>query len=304
MQRFEVTILGTGSASPTTKRNPTAQLLNASERFFLIDCGEGTQVQLRKNKLSMHRIDHIFISHLHGDHYLGLLGLLQSLHLLGRKNPLTLYCFPELKEIIDVQNKYSQTVLNYQINYVYTNPKKSEVIFEDNKITITSFPLQHRIPCCGFIFREKETGRRIVKEALEQHHVSTAEIYKLRKGINAINDNGVEIDFKLLTKSPDKTRSYAFCSDTCYNEDIIQYIMGVDLLYHESTFLKDMKERAKATFHSTAEEAALIAQKAGVKKLLLGHFSARYDDVTPFLTEAQSVFENTLLSNEGEKFKI
>lgn len=304
MQRFEVTILGTGSASPTTKRNPTAQLLNASERFFLIDCGEGTQVQLRKNKLSMHRIDHIFISHLHGDHYLGLLGLLQSLHLLGRKNPLTLYCFPELKEIIDIQNKHSQTVLNYQINYVFTNPKKSEVIFEDNKITITSFPLQHRIPCCGFVFHEKEVGRRIVKEALEKHQVSTSQIHKLRQGINAINDNGVEIDFKLLTKSPDKTRSYAFCSDTCYNEDIIQYIKNVDLLYHESTFLKDMKDRAKATFHSTAEEAALIAQKAGVKQLLLGHFSARYDDVTPFLEEAQSVFENTLLSNEGEKFKI
>src|ERR1700741_678760 len=145
MQRFEVTILGTGSASPTTKRNPTAQLLNASERFFLIDCGEGTQVQLRKFKLSMHRIDHIFISHLHGDHYLGLLGLLQSLHLLGRKNPLTLYCFPELKEIIDIQNKHSQTILNYQINYVFTNSKKSEVIFEDNKMIVTSFPLQHRI---------------------------------------------------------------------------------------------------------------------------------------------------------------
>ena len=304
MQRFEVTILGTGSASPTTKRNPTAQLLNASERFFLIDCGEGTQVQLRKYKLSMHRIDHIFISHLHGDHYLGLLGLLQSLHLLGRKNPINLYCFPELKEIIELQNKHSQTVLNYEIRYVFTDPKTPQLIFEDNKIEIRTFPLQHRIPCCGFLFREKTTAYRILKEALDKYKVSTAEINKLRQGINAINEEGEEIDFKLLTREPDPVRSYAFCSDTAFDEGIIEYIKGTDLLYHESTFLKDMRDRARATFHSTAEDAAIIAKKAGVKALLLGHFSARYDDASPFLAEAKPIFENTFLSNEGEKFQI
>ncbi|HEY1038075.1 MAG TPA: ribonuclease Z [Bacteroidia bacterium] len=304
MQRFEVTILGTGSASPTTKRNPTAQLLNASERFFLIDCGEGTQVQLRKYKLSMHRIDHIFISHLHGDHYLGLLGLLQSLHLLGRKNPINLYCFPELKEIIELQNKYSQTVLNYEIRYVFTDPKTPQLVFEDNKIEIRTFPLQHRIPCCGFLFREKVTAYRILKEALDKYKVSTAEINKLRQGINAINEEGEEIDFKLLTREPDPVRSYAFCSDTAFDEGIIEYIKGADLLYHESTFLKDMRDRARATFHSTAEDAAIIAKKAEVKALLLGHFSARYDDASPFLAEAKPIFGNTFLSNEGEKFQI
>lgn len=304
MQRFEVTILGTGSASPTTKRNPSAQLLNAAERFFLIDCGEGTQVQLRKFKLSMHRIDHIFISHLHGDHYLGLLGLLQSMHLLGRKKPIYLYCFPELKEIIDIQNKYSQTVLNYEIVYRFTNASETEVIFEDKKHRVTSFPLSHRIPCCGFLVEEVEGPRKINKEALEKYQVSVAEIYKLRSGADVMNENGELIKNSLLTKNPDKTRKYAYCSDTCYNEKIIPLIQGADLLYHESTFLKDMKDRAKATFHSTAEDAATIAMKAGVKKLLLGHFSARYDDVTPFLEEAKQVFTNSLLANEGEKIKI
>jgi ribonuclease Z len=304
MQRFEVTILGTGSASPTTKRNPSAQLLNAAERFFLIDCGEGTQVQLRKYKLSMHRIDHILISHLHGDHYLGLLGLLQSMHLLGRKKSLTLFCFPELKEIIEIQNKYSHTVLNYEIEYVFTDPENPKVILDDKKLQITSFPLNHRIPCCGFVFREKEGGRKIVKEALDKHKVSIAEIHKLRMGQDAINDDGDTVPNKLLTKNPDRVRSYAYCSDTCYWEEIIPYIKNADLLYHESTFLNDMKDRARATFHCTAEDAATIAQKANVKKLLLGHFSARYDDASPFLQEAQPIFPNTLLAEEGEKVKI
>ncbi|MCD6066557.1 MAG: ribonuclease [Bacteroidetes bacterium] len=304
MQRFEITILGTGSASPTTKRNPSAQLLNAAERFFLIDCGEGTQMQLRKYKLNMHRIDHILISHLHGDHYLGLLGLLQSMHLLGRKKPLYLFCFPELKEIIDIQNKHSQTVLNYEIIYNYTDPKQPKLLLDDKKLSITSFPLSHRIACCGFMFREKEGGRKIVKEALEKYKVSIAEIHKLRIGQDAINDEGDTIANRLLTKNPDRTRSFAYCSDTCYFEDILPHIANADLLYHESTFLKDMKDRARSTFHSTAEDAATIAQKANVKKLLLGHFSARYEDSSPFLLEARPLFDNTLLALEGEKVKI
>jgi ribonuclease Z len=304
MLRFEVTILGAGSASPTLSRNPSSQLLNLSESYFLIDCGEGTQIQLRKNKLSWAKIDHIFISHLHGDHYLGLLGLLQSMHLLGRKKTLHLYCFPELKEIIDIQNKYSSTLLNYEIKYHFLSDKSLDKIAETNHVTIYSFPLNHRIPCVGFLFKEKEGARKIIKENLVKYNVSTSEIHKLRKGINATNEKGNEISFELLTESSYQPRSYAYCSDTKYDEAIINYINEVDVLYHESTFLNDFKDRAAATYHSTAEQAALIAKKANVKKLILGHYSARYNSLELFLNEAGKVFSNVFLAKEGIIYKI
>ncbi len=304
MLRFEVTILGAGSASPTLTRNPSSQLLNLSETYFLIDCGEGTQIQLRKNKLSWAKIDHIFISHLHGDHYLGLLGLLQSMHLLGRKKTLHLYCFPELKEIIDIQNKYSFTVLNYEIEYHFLSSKKHEKIAETKHVCIYSFPLNHRIPCVGFLFKELESPRKIIKENLSKHNVSTAEIHKLRKGLNAFDEEGKEISYQLLTEASYQPRSYAYCSDTKYDERLIDYLKEVDVLYHEATFLNDLKDRAAATFHSTAEQAALIAKKAQVKKLILGHYSARYHSIDEFLVEAEQVFNNVFLAKEGLTFKI
>jgi len=304
MLRFEVTILGAGSASPTLTRNPSSQLLNLSETYFLIDCGEGTQIQLRKNKLSWAKIDHIFISHLHGDHYLGLLGLLQSMHLLGRKKILHLYCFPELKEIIDIQNKYSFTVLNYEIEYHFLSSKKHEKIAETKHVCIYSFPLNHRIPCVGFLFKELESPRKIIKENLSKYNVSTAEIHKLRKGLNAFDEEGNEISYQLLTDASYQPRSYAYCSDTKYDERLIDYLKEVDVLYHEATFLNDLKDRAAATFHSTAEQAALIAKKAQVKKLILGHYSARYHSIDDFLVEAEQVFNNVFLAKEGLTFKI
>ena len=304
MLRFEVTILGAGSASPTLTRNPSSQLLNLSETYFLIDCGEATQIQLRKNKLSWAKIDHIFISHLHGDHYLGLLGLLQSMHLLGRKKTLHLYCFPELKEIIDIQNKYSFTVLNYEIEYHFLSSKKHEKIAETKHVCIYSFPLNHRIPCVGFLFKELESPRKIIKENLSKHNVSTAEIHKLRKGLNAFDEEGKEISYQLLTEASYQPRSYAYCSDTKYDERLIDYLKEVDVLYHEATFLNDLKDRATATFHSTAEQAALIAKKAQVKKLILGHYSARYHSIDEFLVEAEQVFNNVFLAKEGLTFKI
>src|ERR1700741_1661129 len=187
MQSFELTILGSSSATPTSNRNPSAQLLNVAERFFLIDCGEGTQMQLRRYKVKFQRIDHILISHLHGDHYLGLPGLLQSMHLLGRESELHLYCPPELKEIIDIQNKHSQTFLSYPIVYHFTNDKAGELIFEDEKLTVETIPLNHRIPCTGFLFKEKEHHLKILIDKLAEHDVSVAEIHKLKKGMNAIN---------------------------------------------------------------------------------------------------------------------
>jgi ribonuclease Z len=304
MQRFEVTILGAGSASPTLNRNPSSQLLNIGEKYLLIDCGEGTQVQLRKYKLSWAKIDYIFISHLHGDHYLGLLGLLQSMHLLGRKNDLHLFCFPELKEIIEIQNKYSGTVLNYQILYHFLENDKKNLILETNLVTVYSFPLNHRIPCVGFLFNEKEAPRKILKDKLIEYNVSTAEINKIRKGINATDNNGEEIRFELLSEVAYQPRSYAYCSDTKYDESIVPIISKADTLYHESTFLKEMETRAVATFHSTAEQAAKIASKAIVKKLILGHYSARYKSIDEFLNEAKPFFENCFLAREGDTFKI
>lgn len=300
MQKFEVTILGSGSASPTISRNPSAQLLNIAERFFLIDCGEGTQIQLRKCKLSWSRIDHIFISHLHGDHYLGLLGLLQSMHLLGRKKVMHLFCFPELKEIIDIQNKYSGTELNYEIEYHFLSTNGKNLILEDNKVKVYSFPLNHRIPCCGFLFEEKEGLRKIRKYEFELRNISLAEIHKVKQGMNAIDNDGNEIDYKLLSDSATPTKSYAYCSDTRYDERLVDYIRGATTIYHESTFLKDMVDRAKATFHSTAEEAAKIALASETKQLILGHFSARYNLLEPFLEEAGAVFNNCVLAKDGE----
>lgn len=304
MQRFQVTILGCGAATPTNKRNPSAQLLNVAERFFLIDCGEGTQIQLRKYKLSFRKINHILISHLHGDHYFGLIGLLQSFHLLGRKKKLIIFGPALLKDVIDLQNRVSETYLSYEIEFIALNPKKSQVIFEDEKVSIESFPLDHRIDCTGFVFKEKFLNRNIIKEKLAQKRISIAQIHKLKQGFDALDEDGKIISNQELTTEAPKPRTYAHCSDTRYNENIIKYIQNVDLLYHESTFLEDMKARASKTMHSTAFEAATIALKANAKKLLIGHFSARYPNEQNFLEEARPVFENTLLASEGKVFYI
>jgi ribonuclease Z len=304
MELFELTVLGCGSATPSLIRNPSAQLLNAAGHFFLIDCGEGTQIQLRKNNVKLQRVGCILISHLHGDHYFGLLGLLQTMHLLGRKAKVTLICPPELKEIIDLQNKHSQTGLSFELEYIFTNPDKTEKVFDSGTLEIYSFPLSHRISCTGFLFKEKPGLRKIIKEKLLQHKVSVAEIHKLRLGLDAVDESGKTILNGDLTQPAPQPRSYAYCSDTIYHEPIIEYIKHANLLYHESTFLNSESDRAKKTFHTTAEEAATIAKKAEVKQLLLGHFSARYGSTGDFLKEAKPVFENTLIAEEGSTYPI
>ena len=304
MDQLELTVLGCGSATPSLIRNPSAQLLNAAGHFFLIDCGEGTQIQLRKNNVKLQRIGCILISHLHGDHYFGLLGLLQTMHLLGRKTKVTLICPPELKEIIDLQNKHSQTGLTFELEYVFTNPKQKEKVFESDKIEIYSFPLSHRINCTGFLFKEKPGLKKIIKEKLLKSKVSVAEINKLRLGMDALDENGNTILNSDLTQPAPEPRIYAYCSDTIYHEPIIEHIKNANLLYHESTFLNSEADRAKKTFHTTAAQAAAIAKAASVKKLLLGHFSARYGNTRDFLNEAAPVFENTLIAEEGNTYKI
>lgn len=300
MQNFELTILGCSSATPTSKRNPTAQLLNIAERFFLIDCGEATQIQLRKYKLKFQRINHIFISHLHGDHYLGLLGLLSSMHLLGRTVEMHLYCPAELQEVIEVQLKHSQSTLNYKIIYHPHKYLHNDLIFEDDKVEVRTIVLNHRIPCCGFIFKEKPLLANISKEIIHEYKLTYEQIMAIKKGDDLVSDSGEVIENDLLVTKRLAPRSYAYCSDTLYDEGIIEYIKGVNLLYHEATFLDEMSARAKETHHTTAFQAGTMAKKAEVHQLMIGHYSARYKDLEPLLEEAKSVFENTILAIEGE----
>ena len=304
MQNFELTILGCSSATPTSKRNPTAQLLNIAERFFLIDCGEATQIQLRRYKLKFQRINHIFISHLHGDHYLGLLGLLSSMHLLGRTVDLHLYCPAELQEIIEVQYKHSQTHLHFKIVYHPHQYINNDLIFEDERVEVRTIVLNHRIPCCGFVFTEKPIPANISKDTIKEYELPVDQILAIKNGASYTSPSGKIIPNEKLVMNKRKPRSYAYCSDTCYDESLIEYIKGVDLLYHEATFLNEMKQRAKETYHTTALEAGIIAKKAEVRQLMIGHYSARYKDLEPLLVEAQTIFTNTVLAIEGESLVI
>lgn len=301
---FEITVLGCSSATPTSNRYPSAQLLNISERYILIDCGEGTQIQLRKYKLKFQRIDHILISHLHGDHYLGLMGLLQSMHLLGRTTELNIYAPAELKEILDIQFKYSQTGLAYKINFNPLSFKGRNLLFEDQIISIESFPLNHRIPCSGFVFKEKPKQRNIIKEKISEYKISLDKFEEIKNGADFTDSNGKIIPNEKITTNPPLSRSYAYCSDTCYDENIIPFISNCNLLYHEATFAQDLIARAKETYHSTAQEAASIAKQANVNQLMIGHYSARYKELDILLTEAKGVFDNTILSQEGMKIKV
>ncbi len=304
MQNFELTILGCSSATPTSTRNPTAQLLNIAERFFLIDCGEATQIQLRRYKLKFQRINHIFISHLHGDHYLGLMGLLSSMHLLGRTVDMHIYCPPEMEDIIQVHFKHSQTSLKFKIIYHPHKYLSNDLIFEDKKVEVRTILLNHRIPCCGFIFTEKALLANISKEIIQRYKIPVDQILAIKSGADFITPDGELIPNKKLVTETAKPRSYAYCSDTIYDERIIEFIKGVNLLYHEATFLNNMLPRAQETYHTTAIQAATLAKKAHVHQLMLGHYSARYKDLQPLLDEAQTVFKNTILSTEGESVVV
>lgn len=296
--------MGSSAATPTANRNPTAQLLNVAERFFLIDCGEGTQMQMRKYKARFQSVNHIFISHLHGDHFLGLPGFIASMHLLGRKNELTIYGPKELEEIIQLIHRFSDTQLSYPLKFVHTQTAKKQLIWEDDKVEVYSVPLKHRLPTTGYLFKEKPLARNIDKYKLEKLDVSFAEIHKLKQGFDAIDNKGNTIANHELTLPPVKPRSYAFCSDTKFFKELANDIKDVDLLYHESTFLEDKKDRAKQTFHSTARQAAEMAILANAQKLLLGHFSARYGNLDEFLIEAKPLFANTELAIEGSVFSL
>jgi ribonuclease Z len=302
--KFEVTILGSSSATPIFNRNPTSQALNINERLYLIDCAEGTQQQMLRFGVKSSRIEYIFISHLHGDHYLGLIGLLSSLHLNGRSKPITVFAPPHLKDIINLQLKYSETTLQYPIHYIDTNPNKAEVILSNQDVTVETIPLDHRIDCTGFLFKQKKRNRKLLKEKLEELKIPIEYYTALKKGVDYTASDGKVYKNDTLTIDPEEPKSYAFCSDTIYNEQYFDQIKGVTLLYHEATFLHDMLDRAQSTFHTTALQAATVALKVGAKELLLGHFSARYKTLNELLDEAKTIFPNTELAIEGKTFII
>ena len=296
---FKLTILGCSSAIPSINKNPTAQLLNVNERFFLIDCGEGTQIQLRKYQLSFQRINHVFISHLHGDHYFGLIGLISSMHLLGRNKDLHIYAHKQLKEIVELQLKASNTELNYPLFFHALPEDEESIILEDDNIKITNLILDHSIQCSGFLFEEKRSSRKIVKSKIEEYNIPFDKISSLKDGADWINPQGEIISNDILTTENTSPHKYAFCSDTRYNESLIEKIKGIDLLYHETTFMKDLESRAIETGHSTTYQAATIAKKSQVRKLLIGHYSQRYKNLQDLLDETQDIFLNTSLSSSG-----
>lgn len=299
---FKLTILGSSSATPTTKRYPTAQVLNASGRFFLIDCGEGTQIQIRRQKIGFSKIKHIFISHLHGDHYYGLIGLISTLNLFGLKNDLHIYSPSQLRDIIQPQLDFIKGRLQFKIIFHPLNFKKEQLIYEDKKIEVTSFPLKHSINCCGFLFREKPAEANIKKDYIQKYNIPFSQIRLIKQGADLMTSEGEIIPNKQLTIPPPEPDSYAYCSDTAFHPPVAKIIKGVKLLYHESTFTEELRELANKTLHSTAADAAKIAKMAQVKKLILGHFSSRYESAEPFIREAAAIFKNSVEAVDGRTY--
>lgn len=300
-----LTILGFNSAIPTINSAPTAQFLEMEERHFLIDCGEGTQVQLRKAKARFSKINHIFISHLHGDHCFGLPGLIASFRLLGRETPLHIYGPKGIKEMLETVFRLTETHKGFEVVYHELDKNYSEKIFEDNRVEVFTIPLNHRIYCNGYLFREKPKERHLNMQEISKYpEIETCDYHNLKLGKDFVLSDGYILKNEVLTKEPAKSVSYAFCSDTRYFESIVPVIENVDVLYHEATFLHDLKEMADYTGHTTALEAARIARKANVGKLILGHFSNRYGDLSVFTNEAREVFPNTFLPKQLEPVKI
>jgi len=304
MSDFQVTILGSNSAVFNHGRHPTAQLITIQDCHFLMDCGEGTQERMHACKVRWFKINHIFISHLHGDHYYGLIGLITTYNLLKRTEPLTIFGPKDLKKIIDLQLKVCNTVLNYKLKFIATNDSDKRLILELPECTVFSFPLQHKIPTTGFLFVEKSEPRSLDLEKLKKYSIAKEDYRLLKQGLDVKDDKGKTIKNNLVTTKGKTPRSYAFCSDTMYLPSLVKDIKNTTILYHEATFLDKDVQRAKDTYHSTAKQAAVIAQKANVKQLLLGHFSSRYIDLSVLENEAKPIFPNVALAIEGTVFDV
>lgn len=304
MEKFEISILGCGSALPTTRHQPSSQIVNIREKLFMIDCGEGTQLQARKQKIKFCNLNHILISHLHGDHCFGLIGLISTLGLLGRTAPLTIYAHPKLEELLRPQLAFFCENLSYTIHFHAINPTHSEVIYQDRSVEISTIPLQHRIPCCGFLFKEAQPLRHIIREMIDFYQVPISKIKEIKEGKDFITPEGECISNERLTKDGGKARQYAYCSDTAYNEKILPLVQGVDVLFHEATFMQSDALKATETAHSTTIQAATIAQKAQVGRLLIGHYSSRYGHTNLLEKEAATIFPNTHAVEENETIRL
>lgn len=300
---FRTTILGSSAAAPTSLRHTSAQLVQYHNQRFLFDCAEGTQMQLRRFKIPLMKIEHIFISHMHGDHYLGLPGLLFTYHLLGREKDLHVYSPEGMEDIIEMQNRISMLTPSFSVFY-HVIEKGEQVLFEDNRIIIASIAMQHRIPAFGFLIKEKPKPRNLKKSSITKYGIPVEQMQDLKSGADYMTADGKLIPNKTITKEPPPPRSFAFCSDTQYTEDFLDQIQDVDLLYHEATFMHDKADIARQKTHSTTIEAATLAKKANAKKLLIGHYSARYKDLDAFRNEAATVFPNTSLAEEGDVIDI
>ncbi|MBX2939404.1 MAG: ribonuclease Z [Ferruginibacter sp.] len=297
-----VTILGNNSALPAYSRNPTAQVLQTPEESFLIDCGEGTQVRLLQYKIKTSRISHIFISHLHGDHYFGLIALLSSMALQNRQQPIHLYAPAALEKLIQLHLEVAEATLSFPLHF---HPlEKAGIIADTHSVNVHCFPMQHRIPCWGFVFSEKKNLRKIDPVRVQSYGVPPEYYHRLQLGEDYIHPKGTIVPNNELTIEAEPPRRYAYCGDTLYSEDILEHIHGVDLLYHETTYLKDFELKAANYFHSTTEQAGRIAQKSGAKRLLIGHFSSKYETLDCYLDETRAVFPATDLAIEGACFKV
>lgn len=304
MNRFEITILGCGSALPTLRHNASAQIVNIHEKYFLVDCGEGTQVELRRQRIHLNRMYCILLTHLHGDHCFGLMGLLSTLGLLGRTAPMHIYGPEDCEKVFGPMLDYFCPNNPYEIVFHAVNTKEPQVIYEDHTLTISTIPLRHRIRCCGYLFREKEKQRHLNREAIDRYQIPMFAFGNIKAGKDMELPNGTVIANELLTTPPDPSRAFAYCSDTVYRPANATLLQNVDLLYHEATFADKDEKMCSKTFHSTARQAAMLAQAANVKRLVIGHFSSRYDDENELLKQAQEIFSDTILANEGMTIQL
>lgn len=304
MEKFELTILGCGSALPSMRHFASSQILNVHDKLYMIDCGESTQVQMRCNHLKFTRLGHIFISHLHGDHCFGVIGLISTFGLLGRTTELHIYAPKAYGKILRYELDFFCPALQYNVVFHPVDTSQHTLLYEDRSIEVYSIPLRHRIDCCGFLFKEKPPLPHILRDMIDFYKIPVSQINNIKYGKDWIAENGETVPNSRLTRPAEPARSYAYCSDTIYNPVIVPMIKSVDTLYHEATFLHQDLSRASETFHSTALQAALIAKQCGAKKLIIGHFSSRYEDESMLLKEARNVFQPTYLARENLKFEI
>ena len=304
MQPFRVYILGCGSALPTLKHMPTSQVVELRDKQFMVDCGEGTQVQLRRSHIHFNRLHAVFISHLHGDHCFGLIGMISTFGLLGRTAPLHVYAPQELEVLLQAQMELFCKGLEFEVVFHAVDTTVMQVIYEDRSLTVSSIPLNHRVACCGFLFREKATLPHIRRDMIDYLEIPVSQINNIKNGAGWVKENGDVVPHEELVTPADPARSYAFCSDTKYMPRLAEMVKGVDLLYHESTYCNEQADRAKLYYHSTAEQAAMVAKEAGAGRLLLGHYSARYEDEQVMLYEARAVFPETYLTAENDVFEL